>query len=51
VTTNCTQESKIDRLADALASGMTVPEAAVRLGITSAYANALLQRMRKQLGE
>ncbi len=40
----------MDRLADALADGLSVPEAAVQIGIEYAYANAIFQRMRARLG-
>ncbi len=55
------QESTIDRLAEALEgdfdvatpgwSGPTLKEAAAQIGISYDFANALLQRMRKRLGE
>ena len=42
--------TRIDRLADCLADGMTIAQAAERLGVTAPYANAMLQRMRRRLG-
>ena len=44
------KRSTMDRLADALADGLTVREASERLGITYSLANATVQRMRARLG-
>jgi len=42
--------SRTDRFAEHLANGLSVPEAAARVGATSAYGNAMLQRIRRRLG-
>ena len=42
---------KMDELADLLAEGLTVRQAADRIGITYDYANAMFQRMRARIGE
>lgn len=43
--------SKMDLLAEELANGASVPEAAKTIGVEYAYGNALFQRIRKSLGE
>jgi hypothetical protein len=40
----------LDRFAELLAEGFTVSKAAQQLGVSSAYGNAMLQRIRKRLG-
>ena len=40
----------IDRFAQFLADGYSVRQAATSLGLSFAYGNALLQRIRKRLG-
>lgn len=42
---------KIDILAEYLACEYTVAEAAKIMGITYTYANAMLQRIRRQIGD
>lgn len=42
--------SKLDQFAEHLADGLSVPEAAQRVGWASSQGNAMLQRIRKRLG-
>ena len=42
--------SRRDQFAEHLANGLTVPQAAQRLGITNQYGNAMLQRIRHKIG-
>lgn len=44
-------QSPIDDLAELIANGREIPDAARKLGITKTYAYALFQRMRGRLGE
>lgn len=40
----------LDRMADALAEGLSVKDAAKKIGVDYSYGNAILQRIRKRLG-
>jgi hypothetical protein len=42
--------SKLDRFAEYLANGLSVPEAARAVGWQASHGNSMLQRIRKQLG-
>lgn len=44
------EPGSLDRFAELLAEGLTVAEAAKRMGVTYEYGNAMLQRIRKRLG-